>query len=117
MVSGAKVQAMDLSVSPKLCITDKADKTCEMTLDFVWQTNDSGDYCLVEKASQAPLQCWQQDSSGQWQAITVVTNKQVFWMSEDGTAAPLDQEVVEVLSTYSDDRRKNRRRKHVWSLM
>ena len=109
--------AMDLLVTPKLCITDNADKTCELSLDFEWQTNDQGDYCLINKNDELKLQCWRQDTQGQWQTETQVQNQDIFWMTEEGRAEPLAEAVIEVLSTFTEDRRRNRRRKHVWSIM
>jgi len=107
----------ELSVKPKLCITDSADKTCEMALDFFWRTQDNGNYCLVSKSREATLQCWQQDNQGQWQATQDVSDQDLFWLTEDGELQPLAETSIEVLSTYTEDRRRNRRRKHVWSLM
>ncbi|WP_317931334.1 DUF3019 domain-containing protein [Halioxenophilus sp. WMMB6] len=104
-------------MNPQLCITDSADKSCAMVLKFEWQSATTGDYCLVEKESQIALQCWRENRAGQWQEQTTVHDQQIFWMTESGDKVPLAQAAIEVLSTYTEDRRRNRRRKHVWSLL
>ncbi|BFM05380.1 hypothetical protein GCM10025791_15890 [Halioxenophilus aromaticivorans] len=109
--------ANELTLTPTLCITDSPDKTCELPLEFAWHADNLGNYCLVQKAQQTPLQCWQQDDQGQWQSTLTVNDQELFWLTEDGQARPLAEAAVEVLSTYTEDRRRNRRRKHVWSLM
>lgn len=115
-ISGG-ISAADLTVKPRLCITDSEQKSCELPLEFTWRTDKNGNYCLVQHANEQQLQCWQQNKQGQWQATQSVTDQELFWLTEDGQALPLAQATVEVLSTYTEDRRRNRRRKHVWSLM
>lgn len=108
---------ISLSVSPTLCITDSPEKTCDMALEFYWKSDTPGHYCLIEDKSHTALQCWQEDSEGHWQSEQTVSDREVFVISEDGQVAPLAQVEIQVLTTYSEDRRRNRRRKHVWSLM
>ncbi len=110
-------QAAELTIKPKLCITDSPEKICRLPLEFVWQTDNQGNYCLVQETNRNTLQCWQQDRQGQWQSTQQVNDQEVFWLTQDGQTRPLAEAAIEVLSTYTEDRRRNRRRKHVWSLM
>lgn len=109
--------ANELSVTPKLCITDSPQKQCKLPLEFNWQTDNHGNYCLIQEATRDALQCWQQNRQGQWQSVYTVSDQELFWLTEDGQSQPLAETAIEVLSTYTEDRRRNRRRKHVWSLM
>ena len=113
----AASHAADLSIKPKLCITDSPEKTCQLPLEFAWQADAMGNYCLVQVANQSTLQCWQQNDQGQWQGTQQVNDQELFWLTQDGQTRPLAEAAIEVLSTYTEDRRRNRRRKHVWSLM
>ena len=115
--SASWADAMALAVNPHLCITDSPEKTCTMALEFFWQSNTEGNYCLAQKENQEVLQCWQQDKKGQWQAQKIVQDQEIFWMTNKGEQIPLAAVVIEVLTTFSEDRRRNRPRRHVWSIM
>ena len=110
-------EEVSLNISPHLCITDQADKTCTMNLLFEWLAQSNGDYCLVDKKDKRALQCWSKEQYGQWEELLKIQVSRSFLMTQEKNQQPLAEESVEVLSTYSEDRRRNRRRKHIWSLL
>lgn len=108
--------AIDLSVKPVLCITDKRTPTCEMSFLIVWQTGTSGYYCLFSDFDEAPVRCWNEEISGRHNDERIVETDFSYWMTGSSQELRLAQVDVEVLRMDSDDRRRRRRTRHVWDI-
>ena len=118
---GADAQAesgpVKLSVKPVLCITDKRNQNCAMSFLVRWQSEELGFYCLYNDFSAAPLDCWEEESSAALEEDRVVDRSFSYWLTDRNFAVRLAEAMVEVLSLESTDRRRNRRRRHAWSIL
>ncbi|MDH5321987.1 MAG: DUF3019 domain-containing protein [Gammaproteobacteria bacterium] len=112
----AQAEEMKLSVKPLLCITDSRNAVCEMSFLVVWESGESGYYCLFSDYHKAPLRCWTEEREGRLNDDRAVRETFSFWMTGTDTAARLAEVRVEVLRMDSDDRRRNRRTRHVWDI-
>jgi len=112
----AQADDMKLSVKPILCITDNRNEVCEMSFLVVWESGERGYYCLFNDYGEAPMRCWNEESEGQLTDDRTVRETFSFWMARADTAVRLAEVRVEVLRMDSDDRRRNRRTRHVWDI-
>ena len=108
--------SMRLSVKPVLCITDKRTPNCRMSFLVLWESLQTGYYCLYNDFGEAPVCCWSDERAGRAEDERVVQSDFRYWMQEDGSDLHLAVVTVEVLRMDSDDRRRKRRNRHVWDL-
>ena len=106
-----------LTVKPLLCVLDKGASSCAVTFDIRWQSKRAGEYCLNADAQSAPLRCWPSALSGEHQQPREVTQEFMFWLSPPTSAEHVAEVKVEVLRVGSDDRRRERRSRHVWDVL
>lgn len=107
---------VELKVKPVLCITDSRNPSCEMAFLVIWESADSGYYCLFNDFQESSLRCWQEDRTGELVDERTVDENFSFWLTGDDIARRLAQVDVEVLRMDSDDRRRRRRTRHVWDI-
>lgn len=108
--------ALQLTVKPVLCITDKRTPSCDLSFLVVWQSEQSGYYCLFNDFQEASLQCWTEKRSGELSDENTVQDDFSYWMTDDDIQSRLAVVKVEVLRMDTDDRRRNRRTRHVWDI-
>ena len=109
-------EEMQLKVRPVLCIIDERTPHCQMSFLVLWQSAETGYYCLYNDFRQAPLRCWTEQRSGELSDERTVNSTFSYWMAGDDNESPLAVAVVEVLRMDSDDRRRKRRGRHVWDI-
>ena len=118
---GAVAYAQDgrvtLSVRPVLCITDGREDSCAISILVTWRSDDAGAYCLHSDLAQEPLRCWQLAASGMIAEERVIEETFSYWLTDGTSGARLAEATLEVMTTESDDRRRNRRRRHVWDIL
>ncbi len=107
---------MRLTVKPVLCITDNRNPSCEMSFLVVWQSGETGYYCLFNDFTEAPLRCWSEELTAQLSEDRVVRENFSYWMTGSDPGNRLAEVMVEVLHMDSDDRRRRRRTRHVWDI-
>ena len=110
-------EPVQLSVKPVLCITDKRNQTCDMSFLVRWQSGEMGYYCLYNDFSAVPLECWEEGSAGVLEEDRIVDRTFSYWLTDRDLEVRLAEAVVEVLSLESTDRRRNRQRRHAWSIL
>jgi len=108
--------AVQLTVKPVLCITDKRTPSCDLSFLVVWQSEQSGYYCLFNDFHEAPLRCWTETRSGELTDENSVQTDFSYWMTDEDIQSRLAVVLVEVLRMDSDDRRRKRRNRHVWDI-
>ncbi len=109
-------QSMQLTVKPVLCITDKRTPSCQMSFLVLWESAQTGYYCLFSDFGKAPIRCWSNELSGLKKDKRIVQNDFRYWMQDDNSGLQLAVVTVEVLRLESDDRRRKRRTRHVWDI-
>ena len=109
-------ESMRLRVKPVLCITDARTPQCDMSFLVVWQSATNGYYCLFNDFADAPVRCWNETREGETSVTRLVRANFSYWMTGSDLAERLAQVEVEVLRMDSDDRRRNRRTRHVWDI-
>ncbi len=105
-----------LTVKPVLCITDNRNPTCDMSFLVVWESGETGYYCLFNDFTEAPVRCWSEELAGQLSEDRVVRENFSYWMTGSDPDNRLAEVTVEVLHMDSDDRRRRRRTRHVWDI-
>ncbi|MDH3415277.1 MAG: DUF3019 domain-containing protein [Gammaproteobacteria bacterium] len=107
---------MRLTVKPLLCITDNRNPSCNMSFLVVWQSDETGYYCLFNDFTEAPVRCWSEEPAGQLSEDRIVRENFSYWMTGNNPDSRLAEVTVEVLHMDSDDRRRRRRTRHVWDI-
>jgi len=105
-----------LTVKPVLCITDNRNPSCDMSFLVVWQSDNTGYYCLFNDFIDAPARCWSEERAGRLSDDRIVTESFSYWMTSSDPDSRLAEVTVEVLRMDSDDRRRRRRTRHVWDI-
>ena len=108
---------MQLKIRPVLCIIDERTPSCQMSFLVLWQSAETGYYCLYNDFGHAPLRCWTEQRSGELSDNRTVDTEFSYWMTGDDNDSPLAAVVVEVLQLATDDRRRKRRSRHVWDIL
>ncbi|HEX6996553.1 MAG TPA: DUF3019 domain-containing protein [Gammaproteobacteria bacterium] len=106
-----------LTVKPVLCITDRREATCDLSILVSWHSDRAGSYCLHSDLADGPIQCWQLAESGMVVEERAVRETFSYWLTAGASGARLAEATLDVLSMESDDRRRNRRRRHVWDIL
>jgi hypothetical protein len=107
---------MRLTVKPVLCITDNRNPTCDMSFLVIWQSGDTGYFCLFNDFIEAPARCWSEERAGRLSDDRIVSESFSYWMTGIDPDTRLAEVTVEVLRMDSDDRRRRRRTRHVWDI-
>lgn len=115
--AGADVPAARLIVKPLLCVLDRESPMCAMTFNIRWKSEEAREYCLNDSAQNAPLRCWPITDSGSHQQDREVSEAFVYWLGAPGGAERLAEVRIEVLRLDSQDRRRERRSRHVWDVL
>lgn len=106
-----------LTVKPVLCVLDKSVASCMMSFDIRWKSQTPAEYCLNDSLQPAPLFCWGAGRSGQTTAQRQVAEEFVFWLGLPAGTERLAEVKISVLRVDSDDRRRERRTRHVWDVL
>jgi hypothetical protein len=106
-----------LIVKPLLCVIDKDEAACTINFDVRWKSVLPAEYCLNDSAKPTPLRCWPRADSGQHTQERVVSEDFVFWLSPPAGTERVAEAKIEVLRVGSDDRRRERRTRHVWDVL
>lgn len=118
--TGGHARAQDgnatLSVKPVLCVTDRREEGCPLSITVSWRSESEGDYCLHSDLADEPLRCWEDAAAGTIVEERVIRETFRYWLT-NGANAKLAEATLELLTTESDDRRRNRRRRHVWDIL
>jgi hypothetical protein len=107
---------MQMSVKPVLCITDERTPSCDMSFLVIWQSGDSGYYCLFSDFDDPPMRCWTEEDAGRLNDDRLVESTFSYWMTGDDHDNRLVEVKVEVLRMDNNDRRRKRRTRHVWDI-
>jgi len=108
---------VQLKVKPVLCIVDAKTPSCQMSFLVIWQSAESGYYCLYNDFGESPLRCWTDEQAGEVNDERDVQNEFRYWMTGNDEQTPLAVVAVEVLRMDTGDRRRNRRGRHVWDIL
>ena len=106
-----------LVVKPLLCVIDKNETACTINFDVRWTSVLAAEYCLNDSARQTPLRCWQRADSGEHKQERVVSEEFMFFLSPPSGTERVAEAKIEVLRVGSDDRRRERRSRHVWDVL
>ena len=88
-----------------------------MSFLVVWQSSESGYYCLYNDFGERPVRCWNDQNSGEIKDERDVQTAFNYWMTGDDEQSTLAVVAVEVLRMDTDDRRRRRRGRHVWDIL
>jgi hypothetical protein len=106
-----------LVIKPLLCVIDKEATSCAVTFDIRWKSVQPGEYCLNDSVQATPLRCWPRALAGELKQEREVSEEFRYWLSPPAGGERLSEVKVEVLRVGSDDRRRERRTRHVWDVL
>lgn len=106
-----------LSIKPLLCVLDKGATSCMMSFDVRWKSDVANEYCLNDTTKPGPLHCWSSAVSGAWLQEREVSEEFTYWLGKPGATDKLAEVKVTVLRVGSEDRRRERRARHVWDVL
>jgi hypothetical protein len=120
-----------LVIKPLLCVIDKGATTCAVTFDIRWKSVQPGEFCLNDSVQATPLRCWPRALAGEMKQQREFGEDFRYWMSlpaagmslpAAGSTPPaggerLSEVKIEVLRVGSNDRRRERRTRHVWDVL
>jgi len=106
-----------LRVKPVLCIAARNSETCATVFQIDWRCPQPGNYCLASDNSPRPLRCWMQTAAGEHRDHVIVTQDFYYWITESDSTQRLSAVKVELLRLRSEDRRRERRSRHVWDVL
>jgi hypothetical protein len=116
---GARAQDLrvTLSVKPMLCITDSREESCELSILVSWRSNRAGSFCLHNDLASEPLRCWQTAETGMLVEERVVQDTFTYWLTPEASDARVAEATLDVMTAATDDRRRQRQRRHVWNIL
>ncbi|MEM8497025.1 MAG: DUF3019 domain-containing protein [Pseudomonadota bacterium] len=107
-----------LVASPKLCIVRTEGEWCTIDVELAWQSNTEQHYCIRTSLHDAVLQCWPSARLGEFldhMKAKTDTEYRLVWLN-NGIEYALDEDTLTVVHVVPEDRRRARRRKHIWSV-
>ena len=121
VTSGGGAHAQDLrvtlSVKPMLCITDSREESCALSILVSWRSNRAGSFCLHNDFSTEPLRCWETAAAGMIVEERVVQDTFRYWLTGNASDTRVAEATLDVMSAASEDRRRQRQRRHVWDIL
>lgn len=115
--AGEAAERARLRVKPVLCIAERATGNCAALFHLRWDSARAADYCVATDLQTAPLRCWSRVRFGEHVDERTVNESFSYWLSEGSAGPRLAAVTVEVLRIDSDDRRRDRRSRHVWDVL
>lgn len=106
-----------LIIKPLLCVIDKDATSCAVTFDIRWKSPLPGEFCLSDSVQTTPLRCWPRSLAGEMKQERVFTEDFRYWLSPPAGSERLSEVKIEVLRVGSNDRRRERRTRHVWDVL
>jgi hypothetical protein len=106
-----------LIIKPLLCVIDKGATDCVVTFDIRWKSVRPGEYCLNDSVQPAPLRCWSSALNGDMKHERTFSEDFRFWLGVPAGRERLSEVKIEVLRVGSEDRRRERRSRHVWDVL
>lgn len=106
-----------LVIKPLLCVIDKDATSCAVTFDIRWKSPQPAEYCLSDSVQTTPLRCWPRALAGEMKQERQVTEEFRYWLAPPAGTERLSEVKIEVLRVGSDDRRRERRTRHVWDVL
>ena len=88
-----------------------------MSFIIIWQSEQTGYYCLYSDFEEPALHCWTDERSGELNDERTVQTNFSYWMTGKDAESLLAEVAVEVLRMDTGDRRRNRRNRHVWNIL
>jgi hypothetical protein len=106
-----------LVIKPLLCVVDKEGASCAVTFDIRWKSLQPADYCLSDSVQPTPLRCWPRTAAGELKQERVFSEDFRYWLASPAGGERLSEVKIEVLRLGSEDRRRERRARHVWDVL
>ncbi len=104
-----------LIARPKLCMTERTDRTCTMDVELVWETNWVSDFCIYSSVDEAIIGCWQAMKQGEKTIAVLSTEDIKYRLVANNSRQTIAATTVSILSV-SHKPSQTRRRRHAWSL-
>lgn len=107
-----------LTLKPKLCIVKRGAAACSTDVDVRWSATQQNTFCLHRAGQAVALQCWSKDNVGQFIDQLVARQDTPYWLEWKTDLGDVEaaRAILKVVSVVPEDRRKSRRRRHIWSV-
>lgn len=115
--AGADIPAAHLVVKPLLCVIDREAGQCSLTFHIRWKSEAAAEYCLNDSALNTPLRCWPSAVTGTHDQQREVSEAFTYWLGAPNATQRAAEVKIDVLRLDSQDRRRERRARHVWDVL
>lgn len=109
--------SLSLKIRPHLCLRYAKQDQCRIDVIIDWNSNQSANYCLHSSQDAAPLQCWDSSRKGKRSELRIINSDLTYWLSFKGQQSRLTERVLNIATLVNDERRAQRQRRHIWSLI
>lgn len=116
-VFAADPQPVKLIIKPLLCVIDKDATSCAVTFDIRWKSVQASEFCLNDSVQATPLRCWPRALAGEMKQQREFVEDFRYWLAPPAGGERLSEVKIEVLRVGSNDRRRERRTRHVWDVL
>jgi hypothetical protein len=106
-----------LRVKPLICIAPRNAEVCATDFQIGWHSLQPGNYCVARDSTPLPVRCWTQAAAGEHRDRVIVTQDFYYWITGSDDTQRLSAVKVEFLRLQSNDRRRERRSRHVWDVL
>jgi len=76
--SALSQEGVELNLKPKQCISLREGQKCYTLVEISWHAQSLGEYCLFSSVQKEALQCWKNDSSGNYKSELTIKKDLVF---------------------------------------
>ncbi len=108
----------ELTLKPKLCIVKRGDSQCSTDVDVRWSATSENTFCLYRSGRDGALQCWSKGDIGEFLDQLIASQDTPYWLEWQSDLGDVvaARAILKVVSVVPEDRRRSRRRRHIWSV-
>lgn len=105
-----------LTIRPHICIAPRGESSCISRIEVSWQSDRLTDVCLHTGVEDAPLNCWNQSRSGEFDHRVTILNDLDYWLTAIGSAQVVVKSTVKYAALRPHRKHKRRRSVLPWSI-
>jgi hypothetical protein len=105
-----------LTIRPHICIAPRGESSCISRIELSWKSDRLTDVCLHTGLEDAPLNCWNQSRSGEYDHRVTILNDLDYWLAALGSAQVVVKSTVKYAALRPHRKHKRRRSVLPWSI-
>ena len=97
-----------LVLKPNKCVALREGRKCFATVEVRWQVPTKGDYCLRRQHDQMVINCWKEQTTGNFSYVFGSENKELLELVEQSEQRIISTAAIQVRWVYKSKRKKSR---------